>query len=158
MPNHFASPSQPRPQCSTSSGLTHGIPTASRTETDRKLASALHRFRQDKTTLLYGPAIATDLGGCVLMGDSVIDRLIDCVRAGIIKKGEDVVRETEWRRAAEYAGEVYAILERHVQEFGVELPANPTVPQSAPTSSPLCGACKQSGHTCTYLYLSLFIN
>ncbi|KAG1724446.1 uncharacterized protein EDB91DRAFT_1062838, partial [Suillus paluster] len=59
-----------------------------------KLCEALEDWRDQKTVEIYGRSPLIDLGPTVVMGDSVLDRIIDCAHHEKIRVIQDLHKET----------------------------------------------------------------
>jgi hypothetical protein len=63
---------------------------------EHKLCEALEDWRDHKTVEIYGCSHLIDLGPTVVMGDTVLDRIIDCAHHEKIKVIQDLHKETHW--------------------------------------------------------------
>lgn len=77
-----------------------------------KLCEALEDWRDEKTVEIYGRSHLIDLGPTVVMGDSVLDRIVDCSHFEKIKIIEDLRKETHWSVNDDLAREVITIIHR----------------------------------------------
>ncbi|KAG0694255.1 P-loop containing nucleoside triphosphate hydrolase protein [Suillus ampliporus] len=77
-----------------------------------KLCEALEDWRDQKTVEIYGRSHLIDLGPTVVMGDSVLDQIVDCAHFQKIKIADDLRKETHWSVNDNLAREVIAIIHR----------------------------------------------
>ncbi|KAG1888914.1 uncharacterized protein F5891DRAFT_966066 [Suillus fuscotomentosus] len=77
---------------------------------EHKLCKALEDWRDQKTVEIYGRSHLIDLGPTVVMGDMVLDRIVDCAHFQKIKVAKDLRKETHWSVNDDLAKEVIAII------------------------------------------------
>ncbi|KAG1779314.1 hypothetical protein EV702DRAFT_1195288 [Suillus placidus] len=77
-----------------------------------KLCEALEDWRDQKTVEIYGHPHLINLGPTVVMGDSVLDRIVDCAHFQKIKITDNLHKETHWSVNDNLAREVIAIIHR----------------------------------------------
>lgn len=82
------------------------------TSADIDLRAALHNFRCCQMERLFSPPLLRTLGPALIMGDNVVQRLIDCARVHKGRDQQDLWRETKWVRVVELGEEVLALLHR----------------------------------------------
>ncbi|KAJ3542654.1 hypothetical protein NM688_g5950 [Phlebia brevispora] len=80
------------------------------TPTDCDLRSALHRFRGDKTAKLCDKDYFRNLGAGIVMGDGVLQRVVDRASVRKLKSVDDLCRETKWARATKFGEAVLQIV------------------------------------------------
>ncbi|KAH6892699.1 hypothetical protein BKA70DRAFT_1119271, partial [Coprinopsis sp. MPI-PUGE-AT-0042] len=105
---------------------------------DSDLYSALDTWRENKTVEVYGWAALNDSGPMLVMPASILTRILDCARAGLLesKEPEDLRRETRWDEADRYGEDVLAIVHRirpPVVPEPIRIPTPPPLPASIPT-------------------------
>ena len=86
-----------------------------KTDTDEEFAQALHAFRRETTLKTYGRAHLANLGYGAIMGDRILERIVDCARANKIRSLEALRSETKWSRSDELGEEVISIINRYVR-------------------------------------------
>lgn len=121
----FLLPTVPRPQSPNrpseceprvpSRKLAESPPKYTLTDKDREFRSALNKLRRDKTQALFGPAILNNLVPYLIIGDPVLDRIVECARAQKLSSLDDLYRETaEWSwEALELGEQVLELVSRY---------------------------------------------
>ncbi|KAH9917709.1 uncharacterized protein B0H18DRAFT_824391, partial [Fomitopsis serialis] len=76
---------------------------------------ALDEFRRQQMIEKYGAPLLDALGPCVIMPDSVVDRLAECAEANKIASTDDIQREVgkKWSKGREYGETVVGIIHQH---------------------------------------------
>jgi hypothetical protein len=143
---------------------------------EHKLCEALEDWRDQKTVEIYGCSHLIDLGPTVVMGDTVLDQIIDCTHHEKIKVIQDLHKETHWSINDNLAREVIAIihqiipislyttapLQQHPLSTTVNTPISglPQCSSLASNNPPAgtkkvqkCSACGQPGHNSEFLHL-----
>ncbi len=94
-------------------------PCASNVDTDYKmgpseleLRQALHQYRRDQTVREYGRAHLHNSGYGAIMGDKILQRIVDCARANKIRTLEGLYRETKWNRTYELGETVLELVNK----------------------------------------------
>ena len=68
-------------------------------DADIAFRHALHTFRREQTIKIYSRTHLEGLGYGAIMGDRLLQRIVDCARANKIRSLEQLYRETKWNRA-----------------------------------------------------------
>ncbi|KAG2137187.1 hypothetical protein BD769DRAFT_1351874, partial [Suillus cothurnatus] len=131
-----------------------------------KLCEALEDWRDEKTVEIHGHSHLIDLGPTIVMGDSILDRIVDCAHFEKIKTIEDLRKETHWSANDDLAREVISII-HHIIPISLyvttplqQCPLSNTVstPNNGLARNPAlnpptgvkrvlrCSACGQAGH------------
>lgn len=84
---------------------------------DDKLHTALHAYWRQKTALLFGQRHLNNLGPGVVMGNELLQRIIDCARAHKLDSVDTLVRETKWVRAQELGEDVLRLVSEYVSQI-----------------------------------------
>ncbi|KIM70516.1 hypothetical protein SCLCIDRAFT_12461 [Scleroderma citrinum Foug A] len=146
-------------------------PKYTQMEQDRALGDALHNWREDKTSALFGWAALNNFGPCLVMPNSILDQIINCAHYNKIETLQDLKKETGWTEADKLGGEVIALIQRHAPPRLSPLVSTPLSRQPTPiASTPIvglgqfsttssdsghvrhcnkCSACGQEGHNDT---------
>jgi hypothetical protein len=95
---------------------------------DMDLATALHEFRRQKTIEKFGRASLRNHGPGAIMGNDILDRIVDCAHAGRISSKEELRKETRWAGVNDYGDEVLSLIQAHC----------PLPPRPLPSDSQLC--------------------
>ncbi|KAI0681882.1 hypothetical protein BC835DRAFT_1311755 [Cytidiella melzeri] len=146
------------------------LPKFSRTAADFKFRSILDNFRREKMEHLYGFEALNDLGAGAVMGNDVLERIVDCARCNEIASLDNLKQYvSKWSRVEELGLEITALVQRHFPSPKLYT-STPLCPgQSDSVTGPggavrfagrsvkqiICGACGQSGHTSMYLCFTL---
>jgi len=143
---------------------------------ERKLCEALEDWRDQKTVEIYGRSHLIDLGPTVVMGDSVLDRIVDCAHFQKIKVADDLRKETHWSVNDNLAKEVITIIHHiipislyttaplqqrplstivHAPNSGLAQPPSAHIASNGPPAGvkklQKCSACGQAGHNSKFL-------
>ncbi|KAI6100667.1 hypothetical protein EDD16DRAFT_1492516, partial [Pisolithus croceorrhizus] len=159
-PSEFASYDTPNPKAP--QGAQHScLPKYMKEKSDYDLEDALLDWHEEKTAAMYGWACLFD-NRPMVMTNSMLDRIVDCVHHHKIQMPQDLKRETMWADSDLYAGEVISLIERHTvlhQPLYVSTPLRqqasmaltstsgstlPTLPMKHRATK--CSACGQEGH------------
>ncbi|KAI1783376.1 P-loop containing nucleoside triphosphate hydrolase protein [Ganoderma leucocontextum] len=80
------------------------------TSTDTRLQAALHAFRRDQTIKLFGCRHLNSNGPGAIMGNEILERIIECARVRKLADLDALYRETKWNRAQELGTDVLKII------------------------------------------------
>jgi hypothetical protein len=93
-----------------------------------ELREALEDWREEKTAEIYGRSYLIDIGPAIVMGNLVLERLVNCAHHAKINSVNDIRKETHWTNTQTFGSEVLSIILRII----------PAVPLSqAYTTAPL---------------------
>jgi hypothetical protein len=121
---------------------------------DAELRAALHDFRKTRTLELHGRARLRNLGPGIIMGDDVLQRIIDCSHFYLIGTTAQLAKETHWSGVDDYGEKVLSLINLHCPKPASALLA-PIINgvQPLPVIAPRrCGKCKEIGHISVYHY------
>jgi hypothetical protein len=124
------------------------------TAQDAELRAALHDFRKMRTLELHGRARLRNLGPGIIMGDDVLQRIVDCSHFYLIGTTAQLAKETHWSGVDDYGEKVLSLIKFHCPR-PASAPIAPIVngvlplPVIAPRR---CGKCKELGHISAYHY------
>ncbi|KAG1889560.1 P-loop containing nucleoside triphosphate hydrolase protein [Suillus subluteus] len=138
---------------------------------EHKLCEALEDWRDQKTVEIYGRSHLIDLGPTVVMGNSVLDQIVDCAHFQKIKVADDLRKETHWSVNDNLTKEVIAIIHCiipislyttaplqqrplsttvHAPNSGLAQPPSAHITSNGPPAGvkklQKCSACGQAGH------------
>ena len=101
------------------------LPKYMQTVQDRALGDALHGWREDKTSALFGWAALNDFGPCLVMPNSILECIVDCAHHNKIETLQDLKKETGWTEADRLGSEVIALVQHHVPPRSSPLVSTP---------------------------------
>ena len=91
------------------------------TEQDHMLGDAIHDWREEKTSAIFGWATLNDFGPCLVMPNSTLDCIVDCAHRNKIKTLQDLKKETGWTEADRLGNELIALIQRHIPPYSSPL-------------------------------------
>jgi hypothetical protein len=124
------------------------------TPQDEELRAALHDFRKTRTLELHGRARLRDLGPGIIMGDDVLQRIVDCSHFYLIGTTAQLAKETHWSGVDDCDEKVLSLIKLHCPKpASTSGPLAPIINgiQPLPIIAPRrCGKCKELGHIGVY--------
>lgn len=84
-----------------------------RNSDDLALRDALRRWRVMKTSVKYGMGIAGRYGGCLVLPNEFLERIVDCAHYKKIDTVVELKKQTQWAEADAYGEEILAMIRQH---------------------------------------------
>ncbi|KAG1806002.1 uncharacterized protein BJ212DRAFT_1283124, partial [Suillus subaureus] len=182
-PNHFSTCSSPTDELSATSQHSC-IPKYKQEASDLALLDALYDWHEEKTISIYGWAHLSDLSPSLVLPNSMLDHIIDCIHHHKIHSVLELKKETWWMDADRFGNEVVLLIQMlappGASPFAItplsctSSATNTNVPPSTPsTPSPClattsnapkpknkCSTCSQKGHNgeCLTVCIQIFKN
>ena len=119
---------------------------------DAELRAALHDFRKTRTLELHGHARLRNLGPGIIMGDDVLQRIVDCSHFYLIGTTAQLAKETHWSGVDDCGEKVLSLINLHCPK-PASAPLAPIINgiQPLPIIAPRrCGKCKELSHISVY--------
>lgn len=79
---------------------------------DYSFRRELDSFRRRVTMEKFSRAHLNNLGPGTIMGDMILDRIVNCARAHKLNSVECLQRETKWGRSAELGNQVLDLVKK----------------------------------------------
>ncbi|KIK96247.1 hypothetical protein PAXRUDRAFT_138923 [Paxillus rubicundulus Ve08.2h10] len=92
------------------------------------LQEALDDWREAKTVAVYGWSNLHDIGLCIVMPNSILERIVDCAHHRKINNAQDLKCETGWSDAEQYGTKIIALLQRHAPPLSTPFITTPLRP------------------------------
>jgi hypothetical protein len=77
------------------------------------LRDALHEYRRNETTKIWGIATLKDMGPGVFMADDILHRIVECAHEYKIDTAASLSKETRWTNATSHAPGIIALITLH---------------------------------------------
>jgi ATP-dependent DNA helicase RecQ len=78
-----------------------------------RLRDALHQYRRDETTRMWGIAILKDMGPGIFMADDILHRIVECAHEHKIDSTASLSKETRWINATTHGTAIVALITLH---------------------------------------------
>ncbi|KAI6037239.1 hypothetical protein BKA83DRAFT_4041397, partial [Pisolithus microcarpus] len=131
------------------------LPKYTKDKKDYKLEEVLLDWHKDKTVAIYRWACLND-HGAIVMTNTMLNRIIDCVHHQKILTCQDLKRETGWMNSDRFGDEVVKLIQQHAMPTASLLVSTPLRHRGAAIDTELadgplslsfrCSACGQEGH------------
>lgn len=141
------------------------------------LQDALDAWCVMKTAAVFGQAHLRDIGPCLIMSNTMLERIVNCTHYHKISNTQDLKREAGWADSGKYGNDVLDLIKTHGPKLSSPFSVTPLrpstsshvnvpVPSSSSTTScsvvaqrrrNKCGACGQEGHNGRFYSLAPLI-